>query len=263
MSRIVRFMLITTLAVLAVAPLNAQTPTPFEAWHSDLSRVVDWHLEQARQEAGHPAEAAQPNFAAAGTKAMPSENILARIAPARIAAAQRRLLALGVDAALIFAEEGVPSGLILVAAVESSYDPLALSPKGARGLWQLMPETARRFGLRVDGQTDDRIHPVRSTHAAARYLRQLYLQFGDWTLTLAAYNAGEQAVERAIDQAGSNDFLVLSAKKLLPAETRSYIPAVLAAAQLLTGASLSPNFQFVRRESTQPQVLYAAMSAED
>lgn len=227
MSRIVRFMLITTLAVLAVAPLNAQTPAPFAAWHSDLSRVVDLHLEQIRQEAGRPAEAAQPNFAAAETKAMTSENILARIAPARIAAAQRRLLALGVDAARIFAEEGVPRDLIVIAGVESNYDPLALSPKGARGLWQLMPETAKRFGLSVEERTDDRIHPVHSTRAAALYLHELYLQFGDWTLALAAYNTGESRVAAAMKAADSRDFWQISGLGLLPSETRQYVPVVL------------------------------------
>ena len=228
MSRIVRFMLITTLAVLAVAPLNAQTPTPFDAWHSDLSRVVDLHVEWSRQDALRPASTAQSQLAPLEANRTPRfQSIVAHITPARIAAAQRRLLAEGVDAARIFAEEGVPSGLIVIAGVESNYDPLALSPKGARGLWQLMPETAKRFGLSVEQHTDDRIHPVHSTRAAALYLHELYLQFGDWTLALAAYNTGESRVAAAMKAADSRDFWQISGLGLLPSETRQYVPVVL------------------------------------
>ncbi|HEV8383969.1 MAG TPA: lytic transglycosylase domain-containing protein, partial [Candidatus Acidoferrales bacterium] len=131
------------------------------------------------------------------------------------------------DAARIFEEEGVPLELLVVAEVESGFNPLALSPKGARGPWQLMPATAQRFGLRVNGQTDERVHPERSTRAAARYLRELYAQFGDWELALAAYNAGEQRVASAIERGGTRDFWQLAQQQLLPEETRRYVPAVL------------------------------------
>jgi len=136
---------------------------------------------------------------------------------------------LGVDAGRIFREEGVPVALLWMAQVESNWKPSALSPKGAFGLWQLMPATARRYGLRVDSMRDDREDMDKSTRAAARYLRDLHLQFGDWALALAAYNAGESAVQKAMERGRSDDFGNLSRRKLLPAETRAYVPAVLAA----------------------------------
>jgi membrane-bound lytic murein transglycosylase D len=116
-----------------------------------------------------------------------------------------------------------------VAQVESNWKPFALSPKGAFGLWQFMPATARRYGLRVDALRDDRADMEKATRAAARYLRDLHLRFGDWALALAAYNAGEDAVQKAMERGESNDFGNLSRQKLLPAETRAYVPAVLVA----------------------------------
>ena len=138
---------------------------------------------------------------------------------------------IGVDAESIFADEGLPLGLLAVAGVESNFNPSALSPKGARGVWQFMPATARRYGLRVDAARDDRIDTDKSTRAAARYLRDLYARFKDWPLVLAAYDAGEDSVQRAIDRSGSADFRTLSDKKQLPSETRAYVPAVLNAIQ--------------------------------
>jgi hypothetical protein len=146
----------------------------------------------------------------------------------RMLSAERRFQLMGVDAGRVFREEGVPVTLLRIAQVESNWKPFALSPKGAFGLWQLMPVTARRYGLRVDAMGDDRADADKSTRAAARYLRDLHLRFGDWALTLAAYNAGEDAVQRAIDRGASRDFWNLSGRKLLPAETRAYVPAVLA-----------------------------------
>jgi len=128
----------------------------------------------------------------------------------------------------ILRENGLPASLMAVVAVESGFNAAALSPKGARGLWQLMPETARRYGLAVEPGRDDRLDPVKSTHAAARYMKDLYAQFQDWPLTLAAYNAGENRVERALDRRGTADFWTLSRLAALPEETRRYVPAVLA-----------------------------------
>lgn len=129
----------------------------------------------------------------------------------------------------ILTKEGVPGQLAAVIQVESGGNPLALSDKGALGLWQLMPETARRYGLRVDSHLDERLDVEKSTTTAARYLRDLYVHFGDWPLALAAYNTGEQNLQRAIDRARSRDFATLSSLGYLPVETRNYVPAVLAA----------------------------------
>ena len=126
----------------------------------------------------------------------------------------------------ILSEVGVPEELMAVVVVESGGNPAALSPKGARGLWQLMPDTARRYGLTVNADTDERLDVLKSTRAAAEYLRDLYVEFHDWQLALAAYNAGEQAVQQALARTGGAGFSV--AAPVLPAETQNYVPAVLA-----------------------------------
>ena len=128
----------------------------------------------------------------------------------------------------ILREEGLPPELVWIGLVESGYHPAARSPKDALGLWQLMPETALTFGLKVGAQ-DDRLDPEKSTRAAARYLKFLYAKFGDWTLALAAYNAGERRVQGAIERAQTKSFWRLSKSGLLPRETQGYVPAVLAA----------------------------------
>jgi len=131
----------------------------------------------------------------------------------------------------ILRSHGVPPELLAVLLVESGGRALALSPKGARGPWQLMPDTARRYGLRVDQIQDDRIDLFRATDAAAQYLHDLYGQFGDWKLALAAYNTGEINVQSAIQRAGSQDFDKLANLRILPLETRNYVPRVLATVQ--------------------------------
>ena len=138
----------------------------------------------------------------------------------------------------ILRKEGVPTELTAVVLVESGGQPMALSPKGARGLWQLMPDTARRYGLIVSDSKDERLDLEKATWAATQYLRDLYEMFGDWRLALAAYNAGEETVSRAIARFGSREFDVLSLKHALPDETRKYVPAVLAGMSLIDGTSL-------------------------
>ena len=130
----------------------------------------------------------------------------------------------------ILKSHGVPADLVAVILVESGGRGTALSPKGARGLWQLMPDTARRYGLRVDEIQDDRLDLFKATDAAARYLHDLYAQFGDWRLALAAYNTGEANVGSAILRAHTQDFDQLTNMRMLPLETRNYVPRVLAAA---------------------------------
>ena len=130
------------------------------------------------------------------------------------------------------ASRGMPVELLMAqVAVESGGNARALSPKGALGLWQLMPQTARRFGLKVTTEEDQRLDPMLSTRAALEYLAELYQRFGDWELVLAAYNAGEGRVQDAIRSTRSKDFAHLAHLRLLPAETRDYVPAVFARAR--------------------------------
>lgn len=133
----------------------------------------------------------------------------------------------------ILQQEGMPSGLLSVALVESGFHPFATSPKGAKGIWQFMPDTARRYGLRVESNIDYRTNPEFSTKAAAQYLKDLYRQFGDWKLALAAYNAGENRIQRIINKTKLYSFDELATGGYLPRETANYVPAVM---------SLWPNF---------------------
>lgn len=155
----------------------------------------------------------------------------------RLQAGLSRLAAYRPMMARTFREEGVPEWLLAVGLVESGYNTVALSPKQARGIWQFIPETGARYGLQRTAFVDERQHPEKSTRAAARYLLDLHALFGDWQLVLAAYNAGEGRVARAIQRAGVRDFQTLAAKGLLPVETINYVPSVLAAAQLLNASS--------------------------
>ena len=124
----------------------------------------------------------------------------------------------------ILKEYGLPEELALLPLIESGFNPFAVSPSGAAGIWQLMPQTARRFGLRVDSKVDERFDLTKSTHAAARYLKELYEMFGSWELVLAAYNCGEGCVRR---RTGSKDFW--RTKWALPEQTRKYVPMFFAA----------------------------------
>ncbi len=132
-----------------------------------------------------------------------------------------------------FVAEGVPPELVWLAETESSFNPRARSPSGARGLFQLMPGTARSLGLGL--RPDERIHPARSARAAAVYLRYLHGRFGDWPLALAAYHAGEGRVASELRRRGAADFAAIA--RHLPAETRFYVPKVLATVRLRSGVA--------------------------
>jgi membrane-bound lytic murein transglycosylase D len=121
--------------------------------------------------------------------------------------------------------------------IESGFDPFAVSRAGAKGIWQFMSQTARRYGLRVDQWVDERLDPVKSTVAAAAYLRDLHRQFGSWFLAQAAYNAGGGRVTRAIRLARSSDFWDLAQTNHLHDETKDFVPAI----QAITRIGLEPD----------------------
>ncbi len=125
-------------------------------------------------------------------------------------------------------EEGVPQDLIYLAQAESGFHPLAVSRVGARGIWQFMGSRARGYGLSHNMWVDDRQDPEKSTRAAAHHLKDLYNQFGDWYLAMAAYNSGPGTVQAAVKRTGYADFWELYRRNVLPKETRNYVPIILA-----------------------------------
>lgn len=139
-----------------------------------------------------------------------------------------------------FTAQGVPDALVWLAETESSFNPRARSPAGARGLFQLMPDTARGLGLAL-WPLDERTDPELSARAAATLLRRLHGRFGDWPLALAAYNAGEGRVSRELKKRDATDYAAIA--EHLPAETRLYVPKVLATVETRAGvgpAALPP-----------------------
>jgi membrane-bound lytic murein transglycosylase D len=128
----------------------------------------------------------------------------------------------------IFREEGVPQDLIYLAQAESGFKPLALSRARARGMWQFMASRGVGYGLRRSWWVDDRQDPEKATRAAARHLHDLYNQFGDWYLAMAAYNSGPGNVQQAVRRTGYADFWELYKRNVLPAETKNYVPIILA-----------------------------------
>ena len=135
----------------------------------------------------------------------------------------------------IFTAQKIPPDLVWVAEVESGFDRRALSPAGAAGLFQLMPDTARRFGLFL-WPRDQRYQPEPSATASARYLKYLHDRFKDWRLALAAYNAGEGAVQKLLDRYKTDSYDAIA--QHLPAETQMYVPRVEAVLQQREGANL-------------------------
>jgi membrane-bound lytic murein transglycosylase D len=130
----------------------------------------------------------------------------------------------------IFREKGLPEELAYTAMIESGFSPRAVSRVGAKGMWQFMEATGRRYGLVINRWLDERLDPVKSTIAAAQYLGDLYGLFGHWFLAQAGYNAGEARVGRAIQRARTSDFWALTQTRHLPDETKLFVPQILAAA---------------------------------
>lgn len=128
-------------------------------------------------------------------------------------------------------EYGLPDDLKYMTVIESALKPKAKSPVGAGGLWQFMPRTARKYGLKIDNYVDERYDTALATEAAMKYLTELYDRFDDWTLAIAAYNCGEGTVEKAIRKGRSRDFWKI--KKHLPKETQQYISKYIAATYMM------------------------------
>lgn len=149
----------------------------------------------------------------------------------------RRTMAIGIDRSNSYLEmaheefrkAGVPEDLVWLGFVESVWNPKALSPAAAGGIWQFIPATATDYGLHVESGNDERADPAKQTRAAAIYLHDLYTIFGDWALAMAAYNSGEPRVMGAIVKNGRANFWDLYNKQLLPKETCDYVPKILAA----------------------------------
>jgi peptidoglycan lytic transglycosylase D len=128
----------------------------------------------------------------------------------------------------ILQEEGVPLDLIYLCQAESAFQPRALSSAKAKGMWQFISSRGKEYGLRQTWWIDERSDPEKSTRAAARHLKDLYQEFGDWYLAMAAYNAGPVRIHRAMEKTGDDSFWKLADKRALPKETIKYIPNILA-----------------------------------
>ena len=128
----------------------------------------------------------------------------------------------------VLQNEGMPQDLIYLAQAESAFQPQAVSKAGARGMWQFMSYAGHKYGLQKSWWLDERQDPEKATHAAARDLRDLYGQFGDWYLAMAAYNSGAGTVQHAIERTGYADFWELYRRNALPKETQNYVPIILA-----------------------------------
>ena len=152
----------------------------------------------------------------------------------------------------VFQSEGLPPELVWMAEVESSLNPAARSPVGALGLFQLMPATARRFGLRT-GFFDERKDPEKSARAAAQYLKFLYNAMGSWPLALAAYNAGEGRVGRLVKREKRSSFEGIADD--LPLETQMYVPKVMALVALRENTALDKLPGPVAAASRRPAIL--------
>lgn len=128
----------------------------------------------------------------------------------------------------IFMERNVPQDLVCIAMLESGFDERARSARGNAGPWQFVASTARRYGLRVDSWVDERMDPVKSTFAAANYLRDLYDSFQDWHLAVAGFNAGESRVARALEHAEDKGFWE-GAEHVIPSRTKEFVARLIAA----------------------------------
>jgi membrane-bound lytic murein transglycosylase D len=163
----------------------------------------------------------------------------------------------------ILDEEGIPQEIIHLAQAESGFMPRAVSSAAATGMWQFVKFRGNEYGLKQTAYTDDRMDPEKATRAAAHHLRDLYHEFGDWYLAIAAYNCGPVTVEKAVERTGYADFWELRSRGVLPAETTNYVPIILAmtimeknAAEYgIEGFQLDPPLVYDTVETTAPTSL--------
>lgn len=243
----------------------ASVEDDFAAYRQALDSAADSTLANVVREAAASNQVAEVN---AMTPAPPDAKALHQFAEQywngndeAVRRAVARVTELRAVLTPILHEQGIPDEIAALVLVESAGQPTALSLKGARGIWQFMPDTARRYGLAVADDRDERIEVAKSTVAAARYLHDLYQRFGDWRLAFAAYNAGEQAVQRAVARTRHGDFFQV--ERALPEETRHYVPAVMRAMELL-GSHKQEVLPLVRSDKSPVRsVLYASTKSAD
>lgn len=155
----------------------------------------------------------------------------------------------------VFRERGMPDELAYIAMIESGFSATAFSHASAVGYWQFIRGTGKRYDLKIDAYVDERRDPILSTQAAANYLDSLYNLFGDWSLAMSGYNAGENRIQRAIMRAHTRDFWELAkhrSRRVLPVETRNYVPKFIAAVHIAKNPALygfvdidfHPEFEF-------------------
>jgi membrane-bound lytic murein transglycosylase D len=159
----------------------------------------------------------------------------------------------------VLRQEGVPQDLIYLAVAESGFQPQALNAKsGAGGMWQFMTFTGAQYGLTRNGYFDYRFDPEKSSRAYARYIKALYNQFGDWYLAMAAYDWGPLYVQRAVQRTGYADFWELYRHNAMPAETRAYVPQILAAILM----AKNPERYGLNKLVPSPPVIYDTVSTD-
>jgi soluble lytic murein transglycosylase-like protein len=169
----------------------------------------------------------------------------------------------------VFQEYGLPEDLAYLAMIESGFNAKAYSHANASGMWQFIKGTGLRYGLAIDSYVDERRDPEKSTRAAAKYLLDLYKQFGSWYLSAASYNCGEGRVQRELNQSTHKNFWELSANMCLPNETKNYVPQMIAATIIaknpekfgFRNLSYLPPLKYDRVQVNEPTALKAAAAA--
>jgi membrane-bound lytic murein transglycosylase D len=149
----------------------------------------------------------------------------------------------------ILKEKDVPEEIVFLSLIESGFNPFAYSPARAAGYWQFIASTAKRYGLKINWWRDERRDPVKSTEAAANYLKDLYEMFGSWNLAMAAYNAGEGKILKALNKTKTDDYWSLLNTRYIKSETKDYVPKFIAASLI---ANSPQNFGFEDLEYHRP-----------